>query len=311
MTATAVGQAVEVSYRLAELADIEQTYEVFIDAANDLYRKNGHAAEAGAGSPPVRAMSFRRAMLRNDPERYWVAEAGGRMIGFAMATVREDVWYLAALHVLPEYQAHGVGRELLRRSCVGATSATVRTVLSDTINPISNALYMKTGMLHQDAILIFDGVPSRPALETGPPLATRLFTLPADLAVVTDLDRRVVGYGRAVDHEFWNGIDDMTGRVLESSGEFAGYAYASAAGHLGPVAVMDPNDLPAALDVAAEMANAAGAEALHMRTCGTARSAAAWALARGLRLTGIGLLLSSQPLGRLEGYLTSGGDAFF
>jgi GNAT superfamily N-acetyltransferase len=307
----AAGDAAQVSYRLAELADIEQTYEVFIDAASDLNRKNGRAAEAGTGSPPARAMSFRRAMLRNDPERYWVAEAGGRMVGFAMATLREDVWYLAALHVLPEYQAHGVGRELLRRSSAGAAAVTVRIVLSDTINPISNGLYMKTGMLHQDAILIFDGLPSWAAPEAAGPLATREFAQPADLAVVTDLDRAVVGYGRAVDHEFWNGIDGLAGRVLLRDGEFAGYAYASAAGHLGPVAVTDPHDLPAALDVAADLADAAGAGALHLRTCGAARSSAAWALARGLRLTGIGLLLSSQPLGRLEGYVTSGGDALF
>jgi GNAT superfamily N-acetyltransferase len=300
----------QVTYRLAQLADIEQTYGVFIDAANDLNRKNGRIAEAGSGSPPTRAMSFRRAMLRNDAERFWVAEADGQMVGFAMATLREDVWYLAALHILPAYQGLGVGRELLRRSSVGVTATTVRTVVSDTINPISNALYMKTGMLHQDAILTFDGLPSRVPAKAAAPLATREFTWPEDLAAVTDLDRVVVGYGRPVDHELWNGIDGLTGRVLLRGGEFAGYAYASAAGHLGPVAVKDPQDLSAALDVVADLAGAAGAGPVHLRTCGAARSSAAWALARGLRLTSIGLLLSSKPIGRLACYVTSGGDAF-
>ena len=163
--------AAEVSYRLAELADIEPTYRVFIDVAKDLNRKNGRAAQAGGGSPQARAMSFRRSMLCNDAQRYWLAEAGRRIVGFAMATMREDVWYLAALHVLPEYQAHGVGRELLRRSSTGATASTVRTVLSDTINPISNGLYMKTGMLHQDAILTFDGrLPGGPSAASSTPL---------------------------------------------------------------------------------------------------------------------------------------------
>jgi hypothetical protein len=309
VTASA-GGAAQVSYRLAQLADIEQTYEVFIDAANDLNRKNGRVEEAGSGSPPTRAMSFRRAMLRNDPERFCVAEADGRMVGFAMATLREDVWYLAALHVLPAYQALGVGRELLRRSSVGVTASTVRTVVSDTINPISNALYMKTGMLHQDAILTFDGAPSLVPAKVAAPIATREFTLPEDHAALTDLDRAVVGYGRSVDHELWNGIDGLKGRVLLRAGEFAGYVYASAAGHLGPVAVRDSQDLPAALDVVADLASAVGAGPVHLRTCGAARSSAAWALARGLRLTSIGLLLSSKPIGRLECYVTSGGDAF-
>jgi hypothetical protein len=65
------------------------------------------------------------------------------------------------------------------------------------------------------------------------------------------------------------------------------------------------------LDITAEIAAAAGATTLHVRSFGSARGAVGWAVARGLRLSGIGLMLSSRPVGRFKGYVTSGADALY
>ena len=51
--------------------------------------------------------------------------------------------------------------------------------------------------------------------------------------------------------------------------------------------------------------------AVHLRIFGATRTAADWAIRRGLRLGGIGLMLSSRPVGRFESYVTSGADALY
>ncbi len=103
----------------------------------------------------------------------------------------------------------------------------------------------------------------------------------------------------------------LEARIVERDGSARGYVYVSTTGAIGPVAVSDPDDLPAALDVAADIAAEAGATSLHIRNFGTARGAVDWAVRRGLRLSGIGLMLSNRPIGRFKGYVTSGADALY
>ena len=77
------------------------------------------------------------------------------------------------------------------------------------------------------------------------------------------------------------------------------------------MAVARADDLPAALDAAVDIAAGGGAASLHIRTFGSSRGSVGWAVNRGLKLSGIGLMLSSRPVGRFEGYVTSGADALY
>src|SRR5690348_11670807 len=56
-------------------------------------------------------------MIETDPGGAWVARNDrGRVIGAALAILRDDVWGLSLLVVEPAAQSNGVGRELLRRA---------------------------------------------------------------------------------------------------------------------------------------------------------------------------------------------------
>ena len=138
----------EIVYRLAQAADLERTYEVFVVATNDLLARRNLPLIPYSGQSPSRSMAFRRHVLAHDGRRYWVAEDNSKVIGFGVATLRETLWYLAALHVLPDYQSHGVGRRLLElcMSPENAPGAQTWIVISDSLNPDSNALYTKRGM---------------------------------------------------------------------------------------------------------------------------------------------------------------------
>ena len=54
----------------------------------------------------------------SDGERFIVAETRGErpeIVAFTAATVRDRLWYLSMLFVMPDYQGSGLGRELLER----------------------------------------------------------------------------------------------------------------------------------------------------------------------------------------------------
>src|ERR687884_33838 len=94
-----------VLFRLASRDDLEATYEVFVAAANELHARTGRPPVDDTPQRRGWALPFRRHALAHDPARFWVAEAGDLIVGFGIAMLRDHLWYLAALHVLPEYQA--------------------------------------------------------------------------------------------------------------------------------------------------------------------------------------------------------------
>ena len=300
-----------ITYRRARESDAERTFEIVQEAAGDLNRKMGRPVAPAL--PASRVIRFRHFCVRYDGERFWVAEDGDLMVGAAYATLRDDVWYLAALHVLPDYQGRKIGTELIKRTLSGTRPSTALTVLTDAMNPVSNGLYLRHGMLPQDSTLTFDGAigAADGAGHGAGMFATRPIDLAHDLGTLAGLDLGAVGFARPTDHEFWTGVPGLTGVILEDEGSVQGYAYVSAAGAIGPVAVTRPEDLTPALDAAAAIASDAGATTLHVRVDGSARHASDWAVKRGLLLTGIGLMLSSRPVGRLDRYVTSGADALY
>jgi hypothetical protein len=252
--------------------------------------------------------------VQYDDDRFWVAEDGDRMVGAGYAVLRDDAWYLGALHVVPDYQSRKIGSELIRRCLTGTGPTTAITVLTDASNPISNGLYLRFGMVPQDSTLSLDGpIGERPppADDAAAPLTCRPIDLERDSPALAAFDLATVGFARPTDHEFWTGVPGLHARILERDGSARGYAYVSAAGAIGPVAVARPEDLVPALDLCADIAAEAGATTLHIRNFGSARSAVDWSVRRGLRLAGVGLMLSSRPVGAFEGYVTSGADALY
>jgi GNAT superfamily N-acetyltransferase len=302
-----------ITYRQAAIEDAEATFKVVHEAADDLLRRAGRPVSPAL--PLARVIRFRHFCVRHDGGRFWVAEADGRMVGAATAILRERVWYLAALHVVPGSQAQGVGRELLRRSMAGVGPGTTMTVLTDALNPDSNGLYLRFGMLPQDTMLTFDGRPddvprsARPAKGSARPWDVRPLDPARERATLAALDRGSVGFARPTDHDFWAGVPGLEGHLLEAGGAVRGYLYLSDAGAVGPAAVAAAEDVPHVLATAARLAREGGTANLHVRMAGSARPGIAWLVGHGLRLTGIGLMLSSRPIGNLDRYVTSGADA--
>ena len=191
-----------------------------------------------------------------DPDRFLVAvrpEADGaqRVVAFASAIRREQVWFLGMLFVHPDEQARGLGRALLEAVLPGAGDPATKATCTDAAQPISSALYARYGLVPRMPVLELVGRPNgaSPAALPGGVRAVPFELLaagPADgpgplrLAAALDaLDRTVLGYAHPQDHAYL-GKTGRLGHLYEAGdGRIVGYGYVSPVGRVGPLAVED------------------------------------------------------------------------
>jgi GNAT superfamily N-acetyltransferase len=309
-----VSPSATIRYRPATgTADFAPTYELFLAAANDLRSRSQRELVDDSEARRTRAMAFRRHTFDHDPAGFWIAEADGQRIGFGIATARPGFWHLNALHVLPAYQAQGVGGALLR-CCLayGRGPGVVSTVISETAQPISNALYARHGMYQWLPLLHVSCRIFRPELPAGSQVTIAGGDDSRTLAALDRIDQVVLGFTRPVDHRFWIGLPDLTLLLLDAGAEKTGYAYLSRFGGIGPCAVLQAEDLSLLLPHAVALAEDLGVPEVSFVVPGVATSAVDYLLAQRARYdASMTLLLSSRPFGQLERYLLSASDALF
>lgn len=275
-------------------------------------------------------------LLATDPDRFWVAtfraEGGGeQLVGFASATVREGLWFLAMLFVRPGIQAAGLGQALMDRAQAGRDvdpggaavpgpddplGSGIHTwgMCTDAAQPISNALYARRGMVPRipawrliGEIRRWSAVPMLPAsleavpfeaiASAGPDGERRLAGL------VDTLDRELIGAAHPQEHAWLRG-EGRTGFLVRErgGGSVAGYVYGSGGGRLGPVAALDPALHPALIGVAVRETPMLGTVAMWVP--GTADVATRALLEAGLRLDGFpGLICWSRRDHPFERYI--------
>lgn len=300
-----------ISYRIARDDDLLRTREVFLVTQDALNRSRGVS-----GSPPTavshaRSMLFREHSRRHDPERFWVAESNGLVVGYAAATQRGRVWYLASLYVLPEFQGRGAGSELLDRCLATAPPGSILTTISEAAQPISNAIYMRRGLVPATPFLSFTG----PTAGDSRPTDLQLQPFPAagpESGFLDALDADVVGFVRPEEHEYWARSPGLHGYLVARGGRAIGYVYLAEDGAIGPAAVGDAADLVPTIGLAIARAREFGAAAMRVRLTGASRAAVAALVGRDARLgDGMTLFLASAPLVDWDRYLSSGSDTYF
>src|SRR3990172_5457950 len=122
--------------------DLGVTRYVAHEAMDALDRSQGVAPQPWIPPEP----QAQRHLLHADPGGAWVAELNGVAVGYSMALVRGDIWYLSQLFVQPDQHGHGIGRELLRRAQAYGRErgARVFSVVATT-SPVAHGLYVRAG----------------------------------------------------------------------------------------------------------------------------------------------------------------------
>ena len=156
-------RAGELAYRPARPDELGICAEVWRTSINDYVMPLGQHEIPPESNQVTRLFTH---LQSTDPERFVVAtrlEDGiERVVAFTSAVMRERLWYLSMLFVLPEYQGAGVGRSCSPASC-RQTAMQIRSTATDSAQPISNALYASYGITPRMPLLNLVGYPERPA----------------------------------------------------------------------------------------------------------------------------------------------------
>jgi len=313
-------------YRPARPDELATCEAIWRESINDYIVPLGQVEIPAVVSPAIRLFTHLQA---TDPERFLVATVpdgdGERPVAFASAVVRERLWYLSMLFVLPEAQGAGIGRELLSRvwprddaNGQGGTvgeEGVFRATATDSAQPISNALYALHEMVPRMPLFSLTGLPQRP--EAFGPLPSGIVPLAFDeiaagpqggqghrllVDAVDALDREVLGVAHPIDHRFLRAETRRGWLYRGPDGSPVGYGYAGEAGRLGPVAARDDALLAPILGHLTSAVEPRGAFALWAG--GAADRAIVPALQAGLRLDPFPVLVCwDRPFADFARYL--------
>jgi GNAT superfamily N-acetyltransferase len=311
-----------VTVRPARPDDLAACAVIFRTAINAYTRPLGQIDVPEDPGPVTRLWAHTRL---TDPERFVVATAasGGdgdgseRIVAFGSAVLREPLWFLSMLFVLPEAQGSGVGREILAR-ILPADPATLRATATDSAQPISNALYALHDIVPRIPLLNLTGLPLRP--EVFGPLPSGVTALPFDEidggpSAETDgvaggalrgeldaLDRELLGFTHAADHAWLRGEGRHGWLYRGPDGHAVGYGYAGEAGRVGPIAARDEALIAPILGHVTSAVMPRGV--FSMWIGGPADRALVAALQAGFRLDGFPVLLCwDRPFADFTRYL--------
>ena len=287
--------------RLARAEELQRAEELVVRSINDLTERHGFGPMATLRPPDFQLFS-----LKDDPEGLWVAEANGEIVGFALSWVCGDLWFLAELFVAPGQQGRGVGNELLSRTFEHArkAGATIKCLITFTFNVVSQGLYIRHGM--------FPRLPIYMVSVAHDALMTRLqgekFRLmpleptASHLKSLAQLDLSSLGVSREKHHRYLLNDSTMKGVLVHDGGDCIGYAYVSATGHVGPLAVAQARGMDAVFRTALNLAASSGSAQVSAFLPGTSE-ALGIAIEHGMRITFPMVLVSTRDFGDWTRYL--------
>jgi len=294
----------EVTYRPAEPGDLEEALRVVQLAYNDLRVRHGLP-----GNIPLRAPIFQRFCLAQASDGMWIAEAEGRIVGYAFSWICEKFWFLSQLFVRPQTQIKGIGQHLLSKTLAQAErhGADNRALITMAYNPVSIGLYIKNGLF-----------PREPLYRTAAPAAAlRNQIKPSDHNAIRiepspshqwidQMDEATLGFRRTAHHRFQLAGGLGTRAVgIDQGGQPAGYAYISAEGHIGPLAMAPHAEIDRVVRAAVDVALEGSPERVSMIVPGSAERAMAVTAALGFRIEEPYVLMAAHPFGDWRRYLPS------
>ncbi|WP_232080735.1 GNAT family N-acetyltransferase [Variovorax sp. SRS16] len=290
-----------VVFRPAHAEELGRAEELVVSSINDLCERHGFGRMASLRPP-----HFQNFSLQDDPDGLWVAEEAGQILGFTHSWVCGDLWFLSELFVSPAHQGRGIGNELLTRALAHAQKAasTRKALITFTFNTVSQGLYIRHGLFPRLPIYLLKVNAQTLALHLQ---GTQLRCVPledtaSDLESLARIDAGALGVSREKHHRYLIHDHAMRGVILHAGTDRVGYAYVSADGHVGPLAVTHPEACGEAFRAALHLAAQSGAPNVSAFLPGVSATLGV-AIAHGMRITLPMVLMSAQAVGDWNRYL--------
>ncbi len=280
--------------------DIRACHDLLWTSATDLGHRHGTELEGSSddwwkGIEPVHDF------LAAHAAEWWVAEAQDRdeLIGYARSIERGGLFELTELFVRPGLQSKGVGRQLIEHAFpIGRGD--VRSIIATT-DVRATARYYAADTVARFPYFTLTGAPRRDADRDGV-TAEAIATDAGALAAVTRIEREVLDFPRGTDELRWL-AETRAGHLFMRNGEPIGFAFIQTSG-AGPIAALEPADLPAILGHVEALAADAGTDRLELEVPAVNEVAIRHLLGRGFHIDPwINLLMSNRPFGRFDRYI--------
>jgi GNAT superfamily N-acetyltransferase len=292
----------DITYRPATCEDLEDAARVVQAAGKALRMRNGRQPWL---APP--SIAFPKFCLAEDPDGLWVAEDGDTIVGFGFSWVMEKFWFLSQLFVRPETQAKGVGQALLWKTLMQArrNGATTRALITPAYNITSTGLYLNNGFYPREPLyrmaasaeIVAQNLADR-EYDTTP-----IAPWPEPREWMAEIDGELLGFRRDMHHRFLLGGGAARAVRIERAGRATGYAYISAEGHVGPLAIAPDADATAVVITALRCALEDGPSRASMIVPGRGDVVMQAVLALGFRIEEPYVLMASRPFGNWCNYL--------
>lgn len=295
--------------RAAYSDDVVSATDVYLTTLEDLKRRHGVALTPVDRDDWLRGYGH---VLATGV--FNVLTVDGRVVGVCNGVVRDSLWFLTGFWVLPEFQGKGLGRSLIDRTWKDAAKAGASQFFvwaSIDLPAVGN--YMRLGMLpgYQIFVLTFPAekllaqaqafsYSSSPS--NAQPFSYSLTELTVSAAAA--IDSRVRGTGREVDHTYWLRDPGRSGQLVLADGAPVGYFY-TRNGLVGSLAYLHKEHEKPILDFGLARA-ATENDVVTAYIPAINRTALAYGLDRGGRLSGYSHFLSTAEFGQLANYLPSG-----
>jgi GNAT superfamily N-acetyltransferase len=283
-------------------ADVRACHRLLWESATDLGRRRGSPLEGSEEDWWATGESLARFLAEHAAE-WWVAESGDGdgIIGYARSIERGGLFELTELFVRPGAQSRGIGRELIERAFpVGRGE--VRSIIA-TLDVRAAARYYAADTVARFPYFTLTGPPRSDADVAGDLEVEDVASDdPAALAAVTAIERAVLEFPRGSDELRWLAAN-RPGHLFLRTGKPVGFAFV-AKGAAGPIAALDPADLPMILGHVEARAAELGADGLDLEVPGINVVAIRHLLGRGFRIDPwINLLMSNRPFGQLDRFI--------
>lgn len=281
-------------------ADIVACHTLLWETVTDLGRRQATPLEGTAGEWWQTSEPFQRFLAAHAAE-WWVAEdpGSGQLIGYARSIERGGLFELTEFFVRPGHQSHGVGKELLERA-FPAGRGDVRSIIA-TGAPSALGRYYRADTVARFPILTLARAPE--ALHPGNGLTAQALSPDADsVRAIARIEQVVLEFERTPAEAMLLLEHREAYRYLRGD-ELAGYAFIGAGGS-GPIAALDPADLPDILRHVEARAAGLGVERLEFEVPSPNAVAVRHLLARGFRIDPwINYLMSSRPFGQFDRFI--------
>jgi len=292
----------DITYRPATPEDLEEAERVVQRSGSALLVRHGMQPWL---APPSTA--FPKFCMEQDPSGLWVAQDSDTIVGFGFSWMSETFWCLSQLFVSPETQAKGIGQALLSKTLMQAerNGAANRALITFASNIASTGLYLQNGLYPREPLYHM----AAPAHSVAQNLVdpgydiTPIEPWPQSGGWVGPIDQELLGYRRDLHHQFLLGGVAVRAVRIEHAGRTAGYAYISAQGHVGPLAIAPDADARAVVTTALRCALEGGAKQVSMLVPGRAEIVMRTALALGFRIEEPLVLMAWRPFGNWCNYL--------